>query len=897
MSDNRTTENIRRCLPLLLSPLLTAAVLLFVLHSRGFYPFGDKTIAWCDMNQQVVPLLCQFKDILDGKSGFLFSFKNASGMNFFGVFFFFLSSPFSFLTAFVEKKDMLLFANLLVLLKMMTCALTGSLYFVRSEEHKDLGVLPVTMLGFVYASCGYVMLFYQNVIWLDVMYLFPLLLIALERLHETGSPLMYIFVSAGIMTVNYYIGYMAVLFLLLAAGVYSIGGIRADSDRTAKTCAGFLYGSAAAALLSAAVWLPSFIQYLGSGRKTSLMENLRTSDMITDFTTAHPVITGSAALLFFAAADVKSKRRRTPEHKLWLAMAALLTIPVIFEPVNKMWHTGSYMAFPVRYAFMTVFLMVIAAAYFLGEKHELKSGIGGYLAASITSAAMVFVYAAVCRRYIEENIDELSEYTRSLGGSEGSFKALLKILVIGLICLSVMYVFYRKGMLIRNVFLIFVSAVTVLETAGYERIYMTTSGELSAATYALQRQVFDLSDRINDSGFYRVKTSGKIFDYNMIGAMGYNSIGHYTSLTNEDYMFTMKRLGYTSVWMEVGTCGGTELTDALLSVGYEIGHGGDEKQKLWSFGSYDLYPLEYRLDAGLVTPSRPDEDIPADLTRPEIQQYLFNTMFGEEKVICPYSPDEGRVSFIDGRYSFEMDEMLIYRIKVKGRQTLYLDCFDRLSNELSEPVYDSFSVNVNGRTVSRNYPYSKENGLLKLGSFEDQTVTIDLTALKDISCRSFGVFGLDTELIGEKISSAKTLALCEAKNGMTGSADLDKQSEVLLAVPYDSGFTLMVNGKKQPLNKALSCFMSFTLPAGHSDISIKFVPKGLKTGLMLTAAGGIMTLLCAVHIFRRKMQKNEISAGLAEHVSRYLLAGIGILVFVIIYLLPMLLDILLWKKE
>jgi hypothetical protein len=45
------------------------------------------------------------------------------------------------------------------------------------------------------------------------------------------------------------------------------------------------------------------------------------------------------------------------------------------------------------------------------------------------------------------------------------------------------------------------------------------------------------------------------------------------------------------------------------------------------------------------------------------------------------------------------------------------------------------------------------------------------------------------------------------------------------------------------------------------------------------------------------MQKNEISAGLAEHVSRYLLAGIGILVFVIIYLLPMLLDILLWKKE
>lgn len=39
------------------------------------------------MNQQVVPLLCQFKDILDGRSGMFLSFKNASGMNFWGVFF------------------------------------------------------------------------------------------------------------------------------------------------------------------------------------------------------------------------------------------------------------------------------------------------------------------------------------------------------------------------------------------------------------------------------------------------------------------------------------------------------------------------------------------------------------------------------------------------------------------------------------------------------------------------------------------------------------------------------------------------------------------------------------------------------------------------------------------
>lgn len=39
----------------------------------GLYPFGDKTLAWCDMHQQVLPLLLDFKDILEGNGDFLFN--------------------------------------------------------------------------------------------------------------------------------------------------------------------------------------------------------------------------------------------------------------------------------------------------------------------------------------------------------------------------------------------------------------------------------------------------------------------------------------------------------------------------------------------------------------------------------------------------------------------------------------------------------------------------------------------------------------------------------------------------------------------------------------------------------------------------------------------------------
>lgn len=93
-----------------------AGGLLLVLYAmKELFPFGEFTVSWCDMNQQVVPLLCEFKDILEGKGSLFLNLQNAGGMNFWGVFLFFISSPFTFLVAFVEKWQMMRFANILVL--------------------------------------------------------------------------------------------------------------------------------------------------------------------------------------------------------------------------------------------------------------------------------------------------------------------------------------------------------------------------------------------------------------------------------------------------------------------------------------------------------------------------------------------------------------------------------------------------------------------------------------------------------------------------------------------------------------------------------------------------------------------------------------------------------------
>ena len=97
---------VKKYYPLFLPPLLTLAVMLYVFKNYNMYPFGQGSIAWCDMNQQGIPLLMNFKDMLSGKDNLFFSMQNAGGMSFWGVFCFFLSNPFSLLSVFVPTDDL-----------------------------------------------------------------------------------------------------------------------------------------------------------------------------------------------------------------------------------------------------------------------------------------------------------------------------------------------------------------------------------------------------------------------------------------------------------------------------------------------------------------------------------------------------------------------------------------------------------------------------------------------------------------------------------------------------------------------------------------------------------------------------------------------------------------------
>ena len=123
------------------------------------------------MNQQVVPLLCEFKDILEGKGSLFLNLQMRGEMNFWGVFCFSSPAPLLF-GGFCRKMADDAF-----------CQYSGTL------ENDALRRMRVHFFDRYFPSCGRCLssycqsamrfadircCFYQNMVWLDMMYLFPL---------------------------------------------------------------------------------------------------------------------------------------------------------------------------------------------------------------------------------------------------------------------------------------------------------------------------------------------------------------------------------------------------------------------------------------------------------------------------------------------------------------------------------------------------------------------------------------------------------------------------------------------------------------------------------------------------------------------------------------------------
>lgn len=830
-----------------LAPLMTVALTLGIFAFGGLYPFGDKSLAWGDMDQQFLPLLAEFLDILAGKEGFFLSMQNGGGINFFGVFFFFLCSPLNFLALLWERGDLALFLNVLILCKLTLLALTASLFFRIARP----GLCPFAGAGLsvLYAFSGYSLMYYQNPMWLDVAALFPLLLLSAERLFDRGKGGWFGVLLAVQVMINLYLSFAVVCFLVLYAGIRLIS----LPDRKSKALL-FLRASAGAAGVSAVVWLPMLAAYGASGRMRDVLSLLSGSSLTAPIWTTVPTIFCLFPLLPFVG-YVFWKDRKNP----LLVMFALTLIPLFLEPVNKMWQTGDYMAFPTRYAFLTLFCGLCLAADALspgkallprengvfeglsGQKPSQKPGLAGRLCGTALMVGICLLLYRFSVSWLASQGETMDAYTSTLWGNEASFSALLRYYLAALFCGLCLFALSRSRWKFRQTVGGCLCLLAAVEAVFGSGVYVLPPAQKPTDFVAAMA----LADRIDDEDFYRVKMERKLFDVNWVGGMGYPSLAHYTSMTPKTLMDTAKKLGYSGYWMEIGSHGGTLLTDALFSHKYVISRptGGES---VFETQNYALTESPWVLPLGVTY--RPGGETELPLHRLEAQNALSTLLFGRE-LLTAYEAtsssgilDQSREGVVSLAVSEAGTASLTYEIEVRGAKTLYFDLFDRVSNALQEEINGAATVYVNNRLAVANYPSQSCNGLVALGDFQNETVRVKVYLHKSFTCTSFGVYGLDRTALAEALQSRPSQGLTSSPNRLSGEITANGGESLLIALPFDAGFSATVNGRPVPTEEVFG-LLSLPLEEGLNRVELVYRSPGTGAGSLLA---GISLLLCGL---------------------------------------------------
>ena len=149
-----------------LVPFLFIGIIFFL---KG--AFTSKIISNSDLLCQHLPIISYLRNLLHGQENFPYSFSKGLGGSMYGAFLFCTSSPLNLLVYFFD--DLNLFATLLIMVKISLCGLSMFIYLKSKKTYKDFHIFVFSL---AYALMGYNINYYENIMWLDTVFLAPLVI-------------------------------------------------------------------------------------------------------------------------------------------------------------------------------------------------------------------------------------------------------------------------------------------------------------------------------------------------------------------------------------------------------------------------------------------------------------------------------------------------------------------------------------------------------------------------------------------------------------------------------------------------------------------------------------------------------------------------------------------------
>lgn len=267
-----------------LPAIFTSAILLMLFYTQEFAPFGNNTLACMDANIQYLDFFAYFKDVLEGKNNISYTFGKTLGGTNAAVFSYYLSSPFNLIVLFFSRDNLHSFFDIVVLLKLALASMMCCIYLLKRFENMIISKIQyilAVILSVGYGLSQYAIAQSSNIMWLDGVYMLPLLLLAVYKIVKkddkgyllsiiTGYSIIANWYTAGINCI-----FSAVWFLLeILLNCENLTQLCTEWKIKFKYICIYIKSMIIGVLLSAAIFLPTICALKNSSRGSLLYEQL-----------------------------------------------------------------------------------------------------------------------------------------------------------------------------------------------------------------------------------------------------------------------------------------------------------------------------------------------------------------------------------------------------------------------------------------------------------------------------------------------------------------------------------------------------------------------------------------------------------------------------------------------
>ncbi len=861
-----------------LSFFIPLLVLVFLFTTMKVFFFDKYNLLISDMFGQYHPFFQYLKDALLGDQSFAYSSSLGLGSGMIGTIAYYLISPFNLLILLFSDEKMVLAMQLIIVLKISMCGLTMFTYL--KHHYPKQSNLKLLIFSSSYALMGYIACYYFHIMWLDGIYLLPLVCLGIDVILSKRKPVLYgvtLFLS---ILCNYYIGYMICIFAVIYFLYRLFLNFRWHKDKAKMIKAIIQFGitSLLSGLSTAIILVPTFFSMLETSKMMGIGD-------LEPFTFHFPFITyisklvlGShnqadilvkngcviycgtivfiLSLLYFLNPKFKRKEKWCTFFVILFFLCSLSN-----NYLNLFWHVGTEPVFFFdRFTFLYCFFLIIIAARSFFEIRSLKP-IHFWILTPILPILFLFLFFF--------SIPYLKTYAIYIT------VAFYFIYLLLLLC----YVKYRDSKIHRlldwMILGLVIGELVLNFHLGVQDFNLQTQKE-NYDSFAFMEQVKnEINEKDNDL-FYRMETQNS-YSSNDGLLFGYPGVSVFASTVQKDMANVYKNFGFQgqdyTFQYQSGT---TPVVDSLLGLKYLIGVDIPYYDAMASFRfssyrgffyglsetEYDLYQNSYALPLGFLT--RNDVKMFGqkflDIDNKNYftyQNFLLQIMTGlDEEVFKPIS----MIKEDDNRY----------KIKVENDQDFYLTLFADFYFYQDLQI----EIKVNGEVIA-NIQYPDIPNYIFIENSSQIGEEIELEINSELPYQMI-LYSFDLDAFQKHIEELKQqpMELFSYQDGyVKGKVTVTSEKNVLFtSIPYEEGWQIKVDGKKVEGLKLAEGLLGVELTEGEHIVEFTYHVPGLLQGFVISF---ISILLGIWYYKKRDLIDTQLANFYLKHeeIWNYLIVG------------------------